>query len=68
MSANMSSDQLTMPDVEANNSHSFLTNDTVDHFSWSGVTVTVKDRETKQKKNILENSSGYVNKGKELCL
>lgn len=62
----MSSDQLNIPDIEANNSHSFLINDTVDNLSWKGVTVTVKDRETKQKKNILENSSGYVNKGKNI--
>lgn len=51
-------------DLEANgDEHPFLMNETVEHFSWKAVTVTVKDRETKQPKAILSGASGYVNKG-----
>ncbi|KAF3483944.1 uncharacterized protein GIQ15_03268 [Arthroderma uncinatum] len=56
-------------DLEANgDEHPFLMNATVDHFSWKSVTVTVKDRETKQPKAILSNASGYVNKGELMVL
>ncbi|EEP76822.1 conserved hypothetical protein [Uncinocarpus reesii 1704] len=59
----MSAEQLNSTmDLESNNSeHSFLMNDTVHSFTWKGVTVNVKDRQTKQKKSILSNTSGHVN-------
>lgn len=41
-----------------------LKNDTVRTFAWQGVTVTVKDRGTKQPKAILSNIDGYVEAGK----
>lgn len=40
-----------------------LRNTTVRNISWSGVTVTVKDRETKQPKIIVDNVEGYVEAG-----
>jgi hypothetical protein len=41
-----------------------LHNDIVKTFAWEGVSVHVKDRQTKQPKCILENSSGYVEAGR----
>ncbi|DAA75866.1 TPA_exp: putative ABC transporter [Trichophyton benhamiae CBS 112371] len=56
-------------DLEANgDEHPFLMNETVEHFSWKGVTVNVKDRETKQPKAILRDATGYVNKGELMVL
>ncbi|KAK3938488.1 P-loop containing nucleoside triphosphate hydrolase protein [Diplogelasinospora grovesii] len=43
-----------------------LMNTTVRNITWTGVTVTVKDRETKQPKTIVENVSGIVEAG-EIC-
>lgn len=40
-----------------------LRNTTVRNISWRGVTVTVKDRETKQQKVIVDNVEGYVEAG-----
>lgn len=40
-----------------------LRNETVYNISWSGVTVTVKDRETKKQKAIVDNVEGYVEAG-----
>jgi hypothetical protein len=40
-----------------------LQNTTVHNFSWKGVTVTVKDRITKQPKAILDNIDGIVKAG-----
>ena len=42
-----------------------LNNDVVD-YRWSGITVTVKDRATKQPKEILSNIDGCVKAGKTL--
>lgn len=42
---------------------SSLRNDTVRNFSWQGVSVTVKDRGTKEPKAILDNVEGYVEAG-----
>ncbi|KAK2743903.1 hypothetical protein FQN57_004526 [Myotisia sp. PD_48] len=56
-------------DLEANNDeYPFLKNETVDSFSWKSVTVTVNDRETKQKKKILSNVSGHAEKGEVVVL
>jgi uncharacterized protein YchJ len=41
---------------------SFL-NATVKTLSWSGLTVTVKDRETGQAKTLVENVAGIVQAG-----
>ncbi len=41
-----------------------LENTTVHNFSWQDVTITVKDRATKQPKAILEKVNGFVNAGK----
>ncbi|KAK4210943.1 P-loop containing nucleoside triphosphate hydrolase protein [Rhypophila decipiens] len=43
-----------------------LRNTTVQNITWRGVTVTVKDRETKLSKAILENVEGIVEAG-EIC-
>lgn len=40
-----------------------LRNTTIRTISWKGVTVTVKDRETKLPKTILENVEGVVEAG-----
>jgi len=40
-----------------------LKNSTVRNISWSGVTVTVKDRDTKQPKVIVDNVEGIVEAG-----
>lgn len=41
-----------------------LFNSTVKSLTWSGITVKVKDRETKKPRTIVENASGIVNAGK----
>jgi len=41
-----------------------LENTTVHNFGWQDVTVTVKDRATKQPIAILDNVNGFVNAGK----
>ncbi|KAJ4224890.1 hypothetical protein NW759_005594 [Fusarium solani] len=43
-----------------------LLNTTVKNLTWRGVTVTVKDRETKEPKTIVENVEGIVEAG-EIC-
>ncbi|KAF5681111.1 ATP-binding protein [Fusarium heterosporum] len=43
-----------------------LFNSTIKNFTWRGVTVTVKDRETKQPKKIVDNVEGIVEAG-EIC-
>lgn len=40
-----------------------LYNTTARNISWRGITVTVKDRETKQSKIIVDNVEGYVEAG-----
>lgn len=45
-----------------------LRNTTIENISWRGVTVTVKDRETKLPKTILENVEGIVEAGLFLFL
>lgn len=40
-----------------------LRNTTIRNIAWKGVTVTVKDRETKLPKTILENVEGIVEAG-----
>ncbi|KAI7375759.1 hypothetical protein KC332_g18537, partial [Hortaea werneckii] len=45
-----------------------LTNTNIRSFGWKGVTVTVKDRQTQQPKNILSDISGIVKSGELLAL
>jgi hypothetical protein len=40
-----------------------LLNSTINNITWRGVTVTVKDRETKQPKAIVDNVEGIVEAG-----
>lgn len=42
---------------------SYLYNSDAKNISWRGITVTVKDRETKQPKVIVDNVEGYVECG-----
>lgn len=54
-------------DLESNNTaNAFLKNSTVRNFSWKDLVVTVKDRETKQMRDLLSNVSGYASQGKYL--
>jgi hypothetical protein len=48
--------------------YAHLTNETVNSFSWSDVTVTVKDRATKQPLDILSGVNGIVEAGEMLAL
>ncbi|KAF8852060.1 P-loop containing nucleoside triphosphate hydrolase protein [Acephala macrosclerotiorum] len=48
------------------NSH--LLNDTVRNYSWSGISVVVKDHKTKQPKAILQDINGIVEAGEILAL
>ncbi|GES57307.1 ABC transporter [Aspergillus terreus] len=55
------------PDLEGNE-HQFLMNHSVHSFSWSDLTVTVKDRRTKQPRNLIDGSSGSVQAGELVAL
>lgn len=44
--------------------YAHLSNTTIRSFSWEGVTVTVRDRHTKQLKTILSDVSGVVKSGR----
>lgn len=48
--------------------YTHLTNRTVRNFSWSNVTVTVKDRATKQPLHLLEDITGIVEAGEVVAL
>jgi hypothetical protein len=62
------SNSSTNNDVEKNVSeYTQLNNTTVRNFGWKDVTVTVKDRSTKQPKNILHNINGFVQAGESTC-
>jgi hypothetical protein len=52
-----------MMDLECNDNGNFLVNQTVHDFSWQGLTVTVKDRETKQSRDLINDISGDVQQG-----
>ncbi|KAL2260214.1 hypothetical protein VTK26DRAFT_5864 [Humicola hyalothermophila] len=58
-------------DVDIENraaAESHLLNTTVHHIAWKGVTVTVKDRETKLPKTIVDNAEGIVEAGELLAI
>ncbi|KAL3463922.1 P-loop containing nucleoside triphosphate hydrolase protein [Aspergillus heterothallicus] len=68
MAYSSSSDGLNPNDVERNAGHQFLVNDSVQSFSWSDLTVTVKDRRTKQPRNLIEDINGGVQQGELVAL
>ncbi|OCK81639.1 putative ABC transporter [Lepidopterella palustris CBS 459.81] len=56
-------------DIEKNTGdYAHLTNTAIRSFGWEGITVTVKDRETKQPKDILSDVNGIVKAGELLAL
>ena len=59
-----SSDEVGVLDLERNESGRFLMNYSVQNFSWSGLTVTVKDRQTKQPRDLINGVSGDAQQGK----
>ncbi|KAJ5720727.1 uncharacterized protein N7483_008661 [Penicillium malachiteum] len=46
----------------------FLTNSSVKSFSWSGLNVTVKDRQTKEARDLIHDISGDVQQGEMVAL
>lgn len=60
----MDQDGATTGDIEGNKSEqAFFLNDTISSFSWQQLTVTVKDRHTKQPKDLISNINGSVEQG-----
>ena len=52
-------------DVEKNGGdYAHLTNTSIKSFGWEGISVTVKDRQTKQPKDILSSVNGMIKAGK----
>lgn len=58
---------LSSGDLERNEKNQFLMNHTVQDFSWSGLTVTVKDRQTKQDRDLICDVNGSIQQGKLIC-
>ncbi|KAJ5751090.1 hypothetical protein N7533_008118 [Penicillium manginii] len=56
------------PDLERNEDHQFLMNRSVRNFSWKGLTVTVKDRQTKNARDLINDISGDVQQGELVAL
>jgi hypothetical protein len=52
----------TGPDLERNDGR-FLMNHSVKSFSWSGLTVTVKDRQTKKARDLICDIGGDAQQG-----
>lgn len=50
-------------DVELDGGSRYLTNHSVKNFSWSGLTVTVKDRQTKKARDLINDIGGDVQQG-----
>lgn len=50
-------------DLERNDSGHFLMNQTVQSLSWHNLTVTVKDRETKRARDLINTITGDVKSG-----
>ena len=59
-----------MSDIEmmAGNGYTQLNNTSVRSFGWKGVSVAVKDRQSKQPKEILSDVNGSVKAGELLAL
>ncbi|OJZ91929.1 hypothetical protein ASPFODRAFT_121450 [Aspergillus luchuensis CBS 106.47] len=62
------SSKLDGSDLERNEATSFFKNNTVNDFSWRDLTVTVKDRHTKQPRNLIDGISGSVQQGELVAL
>ncbi|GKZ30654.1 hypothetical protein AbraIFM66950_009852 [Aspergillus brasiliensis] len=62
------SSKLDGSDLERNEAPSFFKNNTVNDFSWRDLTVTVKDRHTKQPRNLIDGISGSVQQGELVAL
>ena len=64
----MEPDQASPPDTLdlERNDHQFLMNNTVQSFTWDNLTVTVKDRRTKEPRNLIEGCSGTAHHGTAL--
>ncbi|KAJ5655969.1 hypothetical protein N7507_007919 [Penicillium longicatenatum] len=55
-------------DLEHNEASHFLMNGSVSRFSWSGLNVTVKDRQTKRPRDLIHDISGDVRQGELVAL
>ncbi|KAJ5533052.1 hypothetical protein N7494_009604 [Penicillium frequentans] len=55
-------------DLERNEARHFLMNGSVSQFSWSGLNVTVKDRQTKEPRDLIHDISGDVRQGEVVAL
>ncbi|KNG91707.1 ABC transporter [Aspergillus nomiae NRRL 13137] len=66
----MEPDQASPPDTLdlERNDHQFLMNNTVQSFTWDNLTVTVKDRRTKEPRNLIEGCSGTAHHGQLIAL
>lgn len=63
----MSTSNPSIEDIEKGaTDYAHLTNTTVHSFSWENVTVSVKDRKTKQPLDILSGVDGIVEAGMDL--
>lgn len=58
-----SMDATSTLDLERNDDSQFLKNHSVHNFSWSGLTVTVKDRQTKKARDLINDISADVQQG-----
>lgn len=58
---------VAQPDIE-NGSDDHFHNKSIRSFLWTGVTVTVKDRQSKQHKTILSNIDGMVKQGELMAV
>ncbi|KAJ5172400.1 hypothetical protein N7492_004993 [Penicillium capsulatum] len=56
------------PDLERGDGSDFLRNSIVRDFSWRGLTVTVKDRQTKAARDLINGVSGEVRQGEMVAL
>ena len=63
MANEIPSEAITAPDLERNDRGRFLVNYTVRDFSWNGLTATVKDRQTKTARDLINGISGHVQRG-----
>ncbi|OOF99538.1 hypothetical protein ASPCADRAFT_203315 [Aspergillus carbonarius ITEM 5010] len=56
------------PDLERNEDQRFFRNNMVHGFSWHDLTVSVKDRHTKQPRNLIDGISGAIQQGELVAL
>ncbi|KAI3118642.1 hypothetical protein CBS147326_9936 [Penicillium roqueforti] len=68
MSDEIPLDEVGTLDLEQNNGGQFLMNYTVQRYSWKGLTVTVKDHETKKARDLITEISGDVYQGEFVAL